>query len=139
MATVLPLAQDAERRLRDLVAGKKPAGMGGGLAARGAGAKASAVPTKAPASGRQVVFPAKLAMGDDTRILQVGPALQPPLLEAFCVAGGGSRAEAPPRRAPPPSPARRTACACAFAAAAGAGRDTPGPDGATPCCALPLN
>ena len=30
-----------------------------------------AVPTKAPASGRQVVFPAKLSMGDDTRFLQV--------------------------------------------------------------------
>lgn len=63
--------QEAERRLRDLVAGKKPAGLAGGLAARGGGNKASAVPTKAPASGRQVVFPAKLSMGDDTRILQV--------------------------------------------------------------------
>lgn len=61
------LLQEAERRLRDQVAGKKPAGMGQGLQPR----KASAVPTKAPAGSRQVVFPAKLSMGDDTRILQV--------------------------------------------------------------------
>ena len=29
-----------------------------------------AVPTKLPTGGRQVVFPAKLSMGDDTRLLQ---------------------------------------------------------------------
>lgn len=143
------LLQENERRLRDAVAGKKPAGMGNGLpkkasagaqlgsaglprgaqlwafvaaeeSARGsrgelrtAAGSASglhacqlaatatdssiadcprccipclqcppschspastpclAVPTKAPTSGRQVVFPAKLSMGDDTRFLQV--------------------------------------------------------------------
>ena len=59
--------QESERRLRDVVAGKKPAGMGNGLATK----KASAVPSKATGSGRQVVFPAKLSLGDDTRLVQV--------------------------------------------------------------------
>ncbi|KAI7841257.1 hypothetical protein COHA_005030 [Chlorella ohadii] len=62
--------RENERRLRDAVAGKKPAGMGNGLPK-----KASAVPTKAPTSGRQVVFPAKLSMGDDTRFLQLVPGV----------------------------------------------------------------
>ncbi|PRW59699.1 Tetratricopeptide repeat 1 [Chlorella sorokiniana] len=62
--------RENERRLRDSVAGKKPAGMGNGLPK-----KASAVPTKAPTSGRQVVFPAKLSMGDDTRFLQLVPGV----------------------------------------------------------------
>lgn len=38
-------------------------------------AAAAAVPAKAASpGGRQVVFPAKLSYGDDTRLLQVGPA-----------------------------------------------------------------
>lgn len=75
--------RDSERRLREAVAGKKPAGMGGGLAQRG---KASAVPTKAPAGGRQIVFPAKLSMGDDTRFLQVRAT------PALCAGASGKRA-----------------------------------------------
>ena len=69
-------SRDAERRLREVVGGKKPAGMGNGLAKKSAGG-ASAVPTKAPASsgGRQVVFPAKLSCGDDTRLLQLVPGV----------------------------------------------------------------
>jgi hypothetical protein len=69
-------SRDAERRLREVVGGKKPAGMGNGLAKKASGG-ASAVPTKAPASsgGRQVVFPAKLSCGDDTRLLQLVPGV----------------------------------------------------------------
>ncbi|EFN53322.1 hypothetical protein CHLNCDRAFT_58607 [Chlorella variabilis] len=63
--------RDSERRLKDLVAGKKPAGMGNGLGKKGP----SSVPTKNPAAGRQVIFPAKLSMGDDTRLLQLVPGV----------------------------------------------------------------
>ena len=45
--------------------------MGNGLGKKGP----SSVPTKNPAAGRQVIFPAKLSMGDDTRLLQVGGRL----------------------------------------------------------------
>ncbi|KAL4859108.1 hypothetical protein ACK3TF_000883 [Chlorella vulgaris] len=62
-----------ERRLKDVVAGKKPAGMGNGLAKKSA--SAAAVPSKASNSGRQVVFPAKLSYGDDTRLLQLVPGV----------------------------------------------------------------
>ncbi|KAL4458936.1 hypothetical protein ABPG75_013801 [Micractinium tetrahymenae] len=63
-------SREQERRLKELVAGKKPAGMGNGLG------KKSAVPAKAASpSGRQVVFPAKLSHGDDTRLLQLVPGV----------------------------------------------------------------
>ena len=94
--------RESERRLRDAVAGKKPAGMSGGLAPRGSGAKASAVPSKASASGRQVVFPAKLSMGDDTRVLQaserlgrrMGSSVAPPAWQGS-VGRAGQRQEGP--------------------------------------------
>ena len=65
--------QENERRLKDVVAGKKPAGMGGnnGLAVAGKKGGSTAVPSKAAAANRQIVFPAKLTMGDDTRVVQV--------------------------------------------------------------------
>ncbi|PSC77038.1 Tetratricopeptide repeat 1 [Micractinium conductrix] len=63
-------SREHERRLKEQVAGKKPAGMGNGLA------KKTSVPAKAASSsGRQVVFPAKLSMGDDTRLLQLVPGV----------------------------------------------------------------
>lgn len=63
-------SREQERRLKELVAGKKPAGMGNGLG------KKSAVPAKAASpGGRQVVFPAKLSYGDDTRLLQLVPGV----------------------------------------------------------------
>ncbi len=52
-----PDTRESERRLKDLVGGKKPAGLGNGMAGMGAGAgakKAAAVPSKAQSSGRQV-------------------------------------------------------------------------------------
>lgn len=48
----LNAVQEAERRLKDVVSGKKPAGLGNGMSMQPG--KKSAVPTKAPTTGRQV-------------------------------------------------------------------------------------
>ena len=69
--------------MRDLVSGKKPSGLGNGVMPHGgAGAagtaaarKATAVPSKTPTTGRQLTFPAKLSMDDDTRFIQLVPGV----------------------------------------------------------------
>lgn len=66
-------SRSAERRVKDLAAGKKPAGMGNGLAQR----KSVAAPRAGSAgnTGRQVTIPAKLTMGDDTRAFSLVPGV----------------------------------------------------------------
>jgi hypothetical protein len=65
--------QEAERRLKDLVSGKKPAGLGNGLAAKG-GAR-SMPGAKGPPGRTGLAFPAKLSCDDDTRLLQLVPGV----------------------------------------------------------------
>ncbi len=68
-----PDLQEAEQRLRDAVAGKKPSGLGNGLGPRRTGGAAGS--GKAPAPSRQIVFPAKLSFEDDVRALQLVPGV----------------------------------------------------------------
>ncbi|KAL6768271.1 hypothetical protein ACKKBF_B38460 [Auxenochlorella protothecoides x Auxenochlorella symbiontica] len=66
-------SKEAEQRLRDAVAGKKPSGLGNGLGPRRTGGAAGS--GKAPAPSRQIVFPAKLSFEDDVRALQLVPGV----------------------------------------------------------------
>ena len=63
-------SRENERRLRDLVAGKRPAGVAGnGLAKR------TSTPKAATTQGQRLTFPLKLTLDNDTRSTSVGPSI----------------------------------------------------------------
>ena len=63
-------ANTVEQRVKNLMAGKKPAGMGSGLSGRRASTARAAA-----ASNRQITIPVKLSMGNDTRAFQLAPGI----------------------------------------------------------------
>ncbi len=81
-ANKLPAATDdsraAERRARELAAGRRPAGMGAGLARRAPAGRAAATQAAAAAPAppqRPSAFPVKLSCGDDVRAFQLVPGI----------------------------------------------------------------
>ncbi|KAI8108681.1 hypothetical protein M9435_005098 [Picochlorum sp. BPE23] len=65
-------AKIAEQRVKSLLAGKKPAGMG----SRGLGGRRAVAPSQAGAAGnRQVTIPVKLTIESDTRAFQLTPGI----------------------------------------------------------------
>lgn len=65
-------AKAAEQRVKGLIAGKKPAGMGSGLGKRSVAAARAAAATS---GNRQITIPVKLTMGSDTRAFQLAPGI----------------------------------------------------------------
>lgn len=64
-------AKTAEQRVKSLMAGKKPAGMGNGL-----GSKKNVTAGRSAATGnRQITIPVKLTMENDTRAFQLAPGI----------------------------------------------------------------
>mmetsp|Transcript_14445 Transcript_14445/g.43688 ORF Transcript_14445/g.43688 Transcript_14445/m.43688 type:complete len:721 (-) Transcript_14445:878-3040(-) len=71
-----PENQATEKRLKDILAGKKPAGAAGTLASRRkAGAAANGAAGSAQQRAQINVFQAKCTLGDETRNLHVGPGV----------------------------------------------------------------
>lgn len=65
----------AERRVKELATGKKPTGMGNGLASRKAAAAPAARTAASSGASRQITIPVKLSFGDDTRAFHIPPGI----------------------------------------------------------------